>query len=387
MTAMTSSSSSSSAAITAAIASTRTSIMRSNSMLLPSSRYNPINSRCLSSASHIHGIPTIARTAEQDITKLRGSTASSTTTSPSPSSTAPSSSAKWSKQPLYADPEFEVVNNGLGSVMVVKLPRTSRFFGAIGNAIGMSSTVDSRLTTVSGLPTAILRKLTGDTLYQQEFWTAANPGDVVIAPRKPGDIAVIKMDGSTEYVVNRKAFLAATGKLAVVTSTHSAASSVDALFHYRVTGSGTLAISSNYGGLYRVVLDQHEEYLVSASHLIAWDAVMEPRPENESAAPTKSTPASTQSGSLSLTKKEGETVAHVVGRILGTLARATWNAAKWTGWALVRRGKKVTSGHKGFYRLRGPGELFISSRIEPSLSWLKDVRPVEVKLGGKSTKQ
>jgi hypothetical protein len=52
----------------------------------------------------------------------------------------------------------------------------------------------------------------------------------------------------------------------------------DGLFNYRISGKGTLAITG-YGGLYRLILQPNEEYLISPKHLIAWDAAMDPTPE------------------------------------------------------------------------------------------------------------
>lgn len=51
------------------------------------------------------------------------------------------SASKWIKQPSVADPEFEVVSAGLGSMLHVKLPSRSELYAAPGAAIGSSADV------------------------------------------------------------------------------------------------------------------------------------------------------------------------------------------------------------------------------------------------------
>ncbi|RKO83841.1 hypothetical protein BDK51DRAFT_49614 [Blyttiomyces helicus] len=49
------------------------------------------------------------------------------------------SGSKWVKRSNLDEPEFQVVDAGLGSVLVVKVPATSHFHAKVGTAIGMSS--------------------------------------------------------------------------------------------------------------------------------------------------------------------------------------------------------------------------------------------------------
>ena len=51
------------------------------------------------------------------------------------------SASKWIKQPSVADPEFEVVSAGLGSMLHVRLPTRSELYAAPGAAVGSSADV------------------------------------------------------------------------------------------------------------------------------------------------------------------------------------------------------------------------------------------------------
>ena len=125
-----------------------------------------------------------------------------------------------------------------------------------------------------------------------QYETRKEYGDVLLAPSTIGEIAIININGSTEYAMRRDAFLAKTSRVSVDlgfsglkgketvicpkingdSEAHLEKSTSNALFPtfqgiiqriaHKVRGPGTVAIS-HYGGLYRIVLDENEEYLVN----------------------------------------------------------------------------------------------------------------------------
>ncbi|KAJ3116591.1 hypothetical protein HDU96_009250 [Phlyctochytrium bullatum] len=336
------------------------------------SAFPSISSPSVESAPHVTGVITIPRTRAADPTAgLKGKLAESAEASRGMHVTAGFSSiAMWKKKPIYVDPEFEVVNAGVGSVLVVKLPPTSRFVADVGTAIGTASTVDRRLTSHGGFSNALAKRIGGGSLFFQQFWTRTSSGDAILAPKRQGDIAVLTLTNGSEYYIRRTAFLAATEKINLSASVKVLGLGAGSLFAYRASGAGKLAITG-YGGLYRLVLAPGEEYLVPPEHLAAWDAVLDPFPEMEepAAAPKAPVPAATDKP-VKADASAGEKVA-------AALVSAGRAAGKWGWWAvrmLAWRISKAFVGDKGFYRLRGPGEFYISSRLEPSLSWLRDVR-------------
>ncbi|KAJ3062294.1 hypothetical protein HK102_008816, partial [Quaeritorhiza haematococci] len=220
------------------------------------------------------------------------------------------SASKWLTKPSVADPEFEVVNAGPGSVLVVRLPPSSSLMTKVGTAICASSQVTSELSTEGGALQAGARTLSGGNFFYQKFSAQEKEGTVVIAPRRLGDVAAIEMDGSSQYYVRRSAFLASGPRVSVTTAMKGLGMALNGLFNYKVTGRGTLAITS-YGGLYRLVLAPGEEFVVNPKFLVAWDAATHPYSVSPASSPSpsssspSSSPSSSSSSSTSITARLG----------------------------------------------------------------------------------
>ncbi|KAK3825731.1 MAG: mitochondrial biogenesis AIM24-domain-containing protein [Benniella sp.] len=269
------------------------------------------------------------------------------------------SASKWIKQPSVADPEFEVVSAGLGSMLHVKLPSRSELYAAPGAAIGSSADVQSELSTASNPLKALGRRLAGGSLYFQKFSTSNAGGDVLLAPQYMSDIAAIRMDGTSEYYIRRDAFLARSPRVILQLGLARAGLGVTNFFAHRVTGRGTLAIAS-YGGIYRLVLAPNEEYLVNPRHLIAWEAGASPNATRLAIDPSvQAEPESRSSKILSNP---------YVASTLNIASRAT------------ERLGNVLFGKQEFVRLQGPGDFYLCSRVRPSTEILKQITSSTSKL-------
>ncbi|KAF9384397.1 hypothetical protein CPB97_005705 [Podila verticillata] len=259
---------------------------------------------------------------------------------------------KWIKQPSVADPEFEVVSAGLGSMLHVRLPSRSELYAAPGAAVGSSADVQSELSTASNPLKALGRRLAGGSLYFQKFSTDNVAGDVLLAPRHMSDIAAIRMDGTSEYYVRRDAFLARSPRVILQLGLAKAGLGVTNFFAHRVTGRGTLAIAS-YGGIYRLVLAPKEEYLVNPRHLIAWEAGSSPAATRLALDPTGTAEPETRTSKI-LSNPYVASTLNVVSRVGERLGN-------------------VLFGKQEFVRLRGPGDFYLCSRVRPSTEVLKQI--------------
>ncbi|KAF9973859.1 hypothetical protein BGZ73_002850 [Actinomortierella ambigua] len=262
------------------------------------------------------------------------------------------SASKWVKQPSVADPEFEVVSAGLGSMLHVRMPARSELFAAPGAAVGSSANVHSELSTASNPLKALARRLAGGSLYFQKFSTSETEGDVLLAPKHMSDIAAIRMDGTSEYYVRRDAFLARSPRIILQLGIAKAGFGVTNFFAHRVTGRGTLAVAS-YGGIYRLVLDDKEEYLVNPRHLIAWEAGTSPAATRLALDPTQTAEPE---------KRESKILSNpYVASTLNVAARVT------------ERVGNVLFGKQEFIRLQGPGDFYLCSRIRPNTEAIKQI--------------
>ncbi|KAF9934153.1 hypothetical protein FBU30_003177 [Linnemannia zychae] len=256
------------------------------------------------------------------------------------------SASKWIKQPSVADPEFEVVSAGLGSMLHVRLPQRSELYAAPGAAVGSSADVRSELSTASNPLKALGRRL-------------AVSGDVLLAPQYMSDIAAIRMDGTSEYYIRRDAFLARSPRVILQLGLAKAGLGVTNFFAHRVTGRGTLAIAS-YGGIYRLVLAPKEEYLVNPRHLIAWEAGSSPAASRLAIDPTHMAEPESRSSKI-LSNPYVATTLNVASRIGERLGN-------------------VLFGKQEFVRLQGPGDFYLCSRVRPSTEILKQVTSSASKL-------
>ncbi|KAF9355437.1 hypothetical protein BGX26_006512 [Mortierella sp. AD094] len=267
--------------------------------------------------------------------------------------------SKWIKQPSVADPEFEVVSAGLGSMLHVRLPSRSELYAAPGAAVGSSAEVESELSTASNPLKALGRRLAGGSLHFQKFSTSSTAGDVLLAPQYMSDIAAIRMDGTSEYYIRRDAFLARSPRVILQLGLAKAGLGVTNFFAHRVTGRGTLAIAS-YGGIYRLVLAPNEEYLVNPRHLIAWEAGSSPSASRLAIDPTHQAEPETRSSKI----------------LSNPYVASTLNIAS----RAAERVGNVLFGKQEFVRLQGPGDFYLCSRVRPSTEVLKQITSSTSKL-------
>ena len=176
--------------------------------------------------------------------------------------------ANWvSGSAAVVDPEFTVVAGGLGALLHVKFPDRAAVYTTLGAAVGVAQPVRSSIVTEGGPINAVARKLSGATFFLQKFSTAEVPGDVLLAPKHIGDIATIRMDGSSEYFMARHAYLASTPHLSLSPRVSRIGAGFDSgLINMKVSGKGTLAVTT-YGGLLRLVLGPGEVYHVHAKYV------------------------------------------------------------------------------------------------------------------------
>jgi len=222
---------------------------------------------------------------------------------PAPLRTGVSTAATWVKRPAVADPEFTVLAGGLGAILQVKFPDRSAVYTTLGSAVGLSQhvclaavvsggdpksagrgptklcsgcplcrpppQVTTSVVTEGGPLNALMRRLSGATFFLQKFATAEVPGDVLLSPKHLGDIATIRMDGTSEYFIARNAYLASTPHLSLAPRVSRLGVGLDAnFFHIKVSGKGVLAVTT-YGGLLRLALAPGEVYYVHSKYAAA----------------------------------------------------------------------------------------------------------------------
>ncbi|KAF7724615.1 hypothetical protein EC973_000859 [Apophysomyces ossiformis] len=232
---------------------------------------------------------------------------------------------------------------GKGSALLVKLPPDAEITAATGSAIAASNKIASKLTLDGTALRAVGKRLLGDPMFQQKFYTRHAAGDLLLAPQRMGEIAIVNLRGSAKYVLRRDAFLAKTEKVTMELGVDGIKGKdtglVNKLVH-TVSGPGTIAIS-HYGGLYRLSLGAGEEYLAN------------PRRTT----PSKLHPKNPVVPSPRSPLRKYNVVKNIVDspslqpklQYLDGMAKSLRN---------------FVLGAPDFVRLRGPGDFYLASRVE-----------------------
>ncbi|KAG0167113.1 hypothetical protein DFQ29_000634 [Apophysomyces sp. BC1021] len=241
------------------------------------------------------------------------------------------------------EPIFEVVSSG---VVSMKLPPDAEITAATGSAIGASSKVTSKLTLGGTALKAAGKKLLGDPIFQQKFYTRHAAGDLLLAPQRLGEIAIVNLRGSAKYVLRRDAFLAKTEKVTMELGLDGIKGKDTGLVNkivHTVSGPGTIAIS-HYGGLYRLSLGAGEEYLAN------------PRRTT----PTKLHPTNPVVPSPRSSWRKYAVVKNIVD------SPSLQPKLQYLD-GLTKSLRNFVLGAPDFVRLRGPGDFYLASRVQSGL--------------------
>ncbi|MFN8672812.1 MAG: TIGR00266 family protein [Candidatus Sericytochromatia bacterium] len=138
--------------------------------------------------------------------------------------------------------------------------------------LSMSATMDVDGKMEGGILGGLGRMMSGEKFFFQTLRASRGDGHVLVAPSKPGDIALIELDGSTEYQLQKDGFLAGSEGVQVsakVQNLMKGLFSGEGFFILKASGRGTLAVSS-FGAIHEINLGPAEEIIIDNDHLVAW---------------------------------------------------------------------------------------------------------------------
>lgn len=111
--------------------------------------------------------------------------------------------------------------------------------------------------------------LGGESMFMTTYTAPANGGWVEVAPRLPGDVFTIEVNGS--YILTRGSFLASSSGLEIDTKWGGFGNLLggEGGFLIHVTGTGTL-VGACYGALDKRTLAPGETLTVDSGHLVSY---------------------------------------------------------------------------------------------------------------------
>lgn len=140
-----------------------------------------------------------------------------------------------------------------------------------GAMVGMSAHIQLTSEMKGGVMGALKRAVTKESLFQSTFTAQSAPGELLLAPATPGDIAAIPMNGQ-KFFVQGSSYLASDPGLQMDTKWGGLKTffSKEGLFMIMITGSGRLFVSS-FGAIVKKTLQAGERYVVDTGHLVAFE--------------------------------------------------------------------------------------------------------------------
>lgn len=154
------------------------------------------------------------------------------------------------------------------SIVRVLLEPGEQIRAEAGAMVSMSPSVTLESKGEGGLGKMLGRMVTGESLFLTTFTASQGPGEVILAPSMPGDIATLEVNGA--MMVTSGCYLA--GDTSLEHETVASAKGFfggEGLFMLKMKGQGNLLVSS-FGAIHAIDLQAGQQYIVDTGHLVAW---------------------------------------------------------------------------------------------------------------------
>lgn len=164
------------------------------------------------------------------------------------------------------------------SLAIVQLSPNERIRAESGAMVSMSVSVNIETKAEGGILKSLSRAVLGGESFFQNFYQAGpQGGEVTLAPKLPGDIALIELHGET-LMVQAGSYLASENGVDLNAKiSMKAFLSAEGISMLEAKGSGKLLVSS-YGAIYNKTLAAGQKYIVDTSHLVAFDSTINVAP-------------------------------------------------------------------------------------------------------------
>lgn len=159
------------------------------------------------------------------------------------------------------------------SLAVVTLAPNEQVKAESSSMVSFSDGVNIETKSEGGLLGGLKRAVTGESFFQNTFSAPAQGGEVTFAPSLPGDMKVIQMGGSGDFLLQSGAYIASELNLTMDTKWGGAKGffGSGSLLLIKVSGQGQLLIGC-YGSMEERVLAPGQKYNVDTGHIVGFDA-------------------------------------------------------------------------------------------------------------------
>ena len=166
--------------------------------------------------------------------------------------------------------DFKIEGGPVFTILRIAMQANEAIKAEAGAMVAMSPSIELQAkTTGKGLLGALGAMVGGESLFSSVY-TAKAPGELLITPATPGDIAHVKLSGQT-IMAQAGAYLAGSVDLTIsAQGSLKALIGGEGLFLSKITGAGDLFLGS-YGAILMKELQAGESYIVDTGHMVAWE--------------------------------------------------------------------------------------------------------------------
>lgn len=170
------------------------------------------------------------------------------------------------------------VSGSIDPLLSVVLNKGESIFAERNAMVSMDATLALTGRAKGGFFSALSRKVLNDeSFFQQKIEAVDSPGEVLLTPTLPGDIAVLQT-GGRQYMIADGAYLASTEDVELDAKTQGLGRALlgdsGGFFVIRTKGKGEVAVSG-FGSMRAIDLDGSRSVYVDNGHLVAWDTELD----------------------------------------------------------------------------------------------------------------
>lgn len=183
-------------------------------------------------------------------------------------------SAVLGTTPAASTLRYQLVGGNAFACARVELAPGQSLRAEAGAMVSMSANVDLQSQLQGGVMGALKRMVTRESLFVSTFTAVGGPGEVLLAPAVPGDVAAVDVSGR-ELLVQSSSWLASEPEVGLDTefAGFKGLFAGEGLFFIRMSGRGT-ALLSSYGAVVHRPIPAGARYVVDTGNVVAFDARM-----------------------------------------------------------------------------------------------------------------
>ncbi len=170
--------------------------------------------------------------------------------------------------------QFSIIGQG-DPFLQINLLKGEKIYCESNAMVTMDTTLELKAKMQGGFLSSLARRLAnGESFFNQYIEATGGDGDVLLSPELPGDLQILDVGGSNQYILNDGAFLAATDGVNLEVKMQGIGNALfggtGGFLTTKTSGNGKLAISG-FGTLLELNITQGNPMIVDNYHVMAWD--------------------------------------------------------------------------------------------------------------------